>query len=204
MTASKKAELRNLSDLKPETKERLEAAVLDIFSETDFHKAGIREVAKMAGVSFSSIYNYYGSKEKLLFSCVDTWLSELCERMVDHLKGIESLKEKLRKVFWLQLDFYEKNPKVGRILFLTIPYKEWMSDETFKQKRMINIFLDEIKRGQKDNILNSTVSPEVILDIIYGFIHRRFTMWVYRGQQNNLSDNSNLLFEIVWKGICNQ
>jgi len=83
------------------------------FSEQDFHRASMREVAKKAGVSFSSIYEHFGSKEKLLFACVDNWLKVLVERMVDHLQGIEDLKEKLRKVFWLQLDYYEKKSSCG-------------------------------------------------------------------------------------------
>ena len=203
MDMGEKMEIQRPENLNPETRERLEAAVLDIFSETDFHRAGIREVAKKAGVSFSSIYNYYGSKEKLLFSCVDSWLKELCERMIDHLKGIENLKEKLRKVFWLQLDFYERNPGVGKILFLTIPYNKWMSDDTFKQRRMINLFLDVISGGQKEGSLNPNVGPEVLLDMFYGFVHRRFTMWVYRGQKENMTDNANVLFELIWKGISN-
>ena len=57
--------------LKPEVYQRLEQAVLDIFSHSDFHKANIRDVANRAGVSFSTIYKHYGSKERLVFAFVD-------------------------------------------------------------------------------------------------------------------------------------
>ena len=56
--------------LKPEVRQRLEAAVGEIFSNSDFHKANIRDVARQAGVSFSTIYTHYGSKERLLFAFV--------------------------------------------------------------------------------------------------------------------------------------
>lgn len=124
-----------LNGLKPDVKERLEAAVLEIFSESDFHKASIRDVAKKAGVSFSTIYNHYGSKERLVFAFVDVWMGKLTDRIIDHLQGIEDLKEKLRKVFWVQVDYYERHPGLGRILFMTLPMKTWMVDETFKQKK---------------------------------------------------------------------
>lgn len=94
---------------KPEIRKRLEAAVLEVFSDSDFHKANIRDVAKKAGVSFSTIYGYYGSKEGLMFAFVNECPGKLTERISDHLQGLEYLKEKLRKVFWLQLDYYEKN-----------------------------------------------------------------------------------------------
>lgn len=190
-------------DLNPQTRDRIESAVLEIFSATDFHRASIREVAKKAGVSFTSIYKYYGSKEGLLFACLDHHLYALTERLIDHLQGIAHLKEKLRKVFWVQFDFYERHPDVGRILFLTVPYKKWMDDKTFKQPKFIDLLMDILRKGQEEGTLNQEVSASVLLDFVFGFIHRRFTMWIYRGQKENLTEDANAAFEMVWRGISN-
>ena len=190
-------------ELNLETRIRLDLAVLEVFSERDFHRASIRQIAKKAGVSFTSIYKYYGSKEGLLFAYIDKCLGELTERMIDHLKGIEDLKEKIRKTFWVQLDFYERNPNVGRILFLTTPYKKWMADKTFEQNKMINVFLDVARQGQKEGILNQNVRAGVLLDFMLGLVHRSFTMWIFRGQKESLSGNANVLFEMLWRAISN-
>ena len=139
---------RRTPALRPDVHARLEKAVLEIFSESDFHKANIRDVARKAGVSFTTIYKHYGSKERLLFSFLDIWLEKLTERITDHLQGIEDLKEKMRKVYWLQLDYYERHQGLGKILFMTLPMQTWMSDQTFRQKRMINLYLEVLKRGQ--------------------------------------------------------
>ncbi|CAN2045464.1 TetR/AcrR family transcriptional regulator, fatty acid metabolism regulator protein [Candidatus Magnetomoraceae bacterium gMMP-1] len=184
-----------------EIHKRLESAVMEIFSNSDFHKANIRAVARKAGISFSTIYNYYGSKEGLLFAFVDEWLGKLTDRIIDHLKGIENLKEKLRKVFWIQLDYYEQNPGLGRILFMTLPMKTWMDDRTFQQKKMTNMFLDVLKQGQKKGILNSNVRAGVLLDFMHGFVQRSFFMWISRGQKESLSEQANILFEMIWQAI---
>jgi AcrR family transcriptional regulator len=190
-----------LPPLRPEVHARLERAVLDIFSHSDFHKANIREVAKRAGVSFSTIYKHFGSKERLVFAFVDIWLGKLTERISDHLQGIENLKEKLRKVLWLQLDYYERNPHLGRILFMTLPMATWMADETFRQKKMINLYLDVLKKGQAEGILNPDVRAGTLLDFMLGMVQRSFAMWVQRGQTGSLAAEANMLFGIVWRGI---
>jgi AcrR family transcriptional regulator len=192
-----------LSTLNPAVYKRLEAAVEDIFSNSDFHKANIRDVAKKAGISFSTIYHHFGNKEKLLFSFVDIWLGKLCDRIVDHLKGIEDLKEKMRKVFWLQLDYYERNQGLGRILFMTVPMKTWMEDETFVQAKMIRIYLDVLKKGQAEGVLNPKIGTEALLDLMMGFVQRTFFMWISRGKPQGLAEQANALFEIVWRGITN-
>ena len=190
-----------LPSLRPEVRQRLEDAVLEIFSESDFHQANIRDVAKKAAISFSTIYNHYGSKERLLFSVVDVWLGRLTDRISDHLHGIEDLKEKVRKVFWLQLDYYERHPRLGRILFMTVPMKTWMADETFQQRKMINLFLEALKDGQRRGILNPHVRAGILLDFILGIVQRSFFMWISRGQQESLAGQSNMLFEMVWRAI---
>jgi AcrR family transcriptional regulator len=190
-----------LPPLRPEVSERLEKAVLDTFSHSDFHKANIRDVAKKAGVSFSTIYKHYGSKERLVFAYVDIWLGKLTERIVDHLQGIEDLKEKMRKVLWLQLDYYERYPNLGRILFMTLPMATWMADESFRQIKMINLYLEVLKKGQADGILNPNVRAGILLDFMLGLVQRSFVMWIQRGQEGSLAAQSNNLFEMVWRGI---
>ena len=192
-----------LEELNPEVEKRLEKAVMEVFSTSDFHKASIREVAEHAGVSFTTIYKHYESKERLLFTFVNIWMSKLTDRIEDHLKGIEDPKEKLRKVFWLHLDYYERNEGLGRILFMTLPMKTWMSDRTFDQKRRVGLIIEVLKNGQKDGTINPNVRAGSLLDFMLGFIQRTFFMWILRGKQESPTQNANHLFEMVWQGLAN-
>ena len=194
--------MTTLNGINPEVLIRLETAVMEIFSSSDFHKANMRDVAKRAGISFSTIYNHFGSKERLLFAFVDKGLGKLTERIVDHLKGIQDLKEKMRKVLWLQLDYYERHPELGRILFMTVPMKTWIADDSFLQKKMINLYLDVLKEGQVRGQLNPDVRAGVLLDFMLGTVQRTFFMWVSRGQQGSLADQTSFLFDMVWRAIA--
>src|SRR3546814_8493749 len=100
------------SQLDAVTKERIEQAVLDVFSEREFHRVGLIEIARAANVSLQTIYKYYGSKEALLFSSLDIWLGKLAARMIDYLKGIQHDTERSPQVFWVTVKFSEKNPKL--------------------------------------------------------------------------------------------
>jgi len=191
-----------LNDLNDDIHKRLERAVLDVFSSSDFHKASIRDIANRAGVSFTTIYKHYGSKERLVFAFVDIWMGKLTDRIIDHLHGIENLKEKLRKVFWLQLDYYERHEKFGRIIFMTLPMKTWMVDKTFAQPRMMSLMIDVLRQGQDEGILNPNVRTRVLLDFFMGFVQRSFFMWILRGKEESLADEANVMFEMVWQGMA--
>jgi AcrR family transcriptional regulator len=192
-----------LDELNPEVRERLEKAVMEIFSTADFHKASIRVIAEKAGVSFTTIYKHYGSKERLLFAFVNIWMADLTDRIADHLNGIEDLKEKLRKVFWLHLDYYERNEGLGRILFMTLPMQTWMTDESFDQKKRVGLIIGVLKQGQKQGIINPNIRAGLLLDFMLGFIQRLFFMWIIRGKQGSLVKDAHDLFEMVWQGMAN-
>jgi len=192
-----------LDELNPEVQERLEKAVMDIFSTSDFHKASIRVIAEKAGVSFTTIYKHYGSKERLLFVFVNIWMGKLTDRIGDHLNGIEDIKDKLRKVFWLHLDYYERHEGLGRILFMTLPMKTWMTDESFDQKKRVDLIISVLKEGQRLGIINPYVRAGSLLDFMLGFIQRSFFMWIIRGKQGSLVAEANDLFEMVWQGMAN-
>ena len=189
--------------LNSEIQRNLEEAVLDIFSNGDFHQANMRAIARRVGISFGTIYKYYGSKEKLLFSFIDKWMSELADRQIDHLKGIEDLKEKIRKIIWIQLDYYERNPKVGKIIFMSVPLRSWMKDKSFIKKEFMDIFLQVFREGQAKGYLNPNVRPGKFLDFLFGVIIRSFTMLIYRGQKEKFSNQANEMFEMIWRSISN-
>ena len=143
------------------------------------------------------------SKEQLLFAFVNEWLTDLINRIIDHLQGLENIKEKLRKILWIQLEYYEKNPNVGQIIMMTVPLKTWMKDETFKQEKMTGIFLQVLREGQEKGCLDPKFPTRVLLDIIHGMVGRAFTMWIYRGQKESLTSQEGLLFEMIWRAIAN-
>ncbi len=183
--------------------ERLGNTILEVFSESDFHAVGIRDIAQKAGVSFATIYKHYGNKEHLVFAFVDIWMGRLTDRIIDHLQGMADLKEKLRKIFWLQLEYYERHSDFAKIIFMTLPMKTWMSDESFEQHRMFNLLMDVLRQGQEEGVLNDDVDTRILLDFMLGFVQRSFIMWVQRGQKDSLADQTDIMFDMIWRGIVN-
>ena len=68
---------------------------------------------------------------------------------------------------------------------------------------MINMYLEVMRNGQREGILNPHVRAGVLLDFMLGIVQRAFTMWISRGQQGRLTDQATTLFEMVWRAISN-
>lgn len=183
---------------------RLNPVIIKTFSENDFHCVDMKSIAAAAAMSFSTIYKYFGNKEKLLFWFIAQWVAELNTQAINAMQGEKSLKEKLYERLKVHLNFYERNPDIGRIIFMTVPLATWMKDESYASTQPMKVLLKEIKRGQDIAELRSDVDSTVILDAYSGTFNRAFLMWEYRKRSYSLSSQLDAIFQVLWDGIRSQ
>lgn len=203
-SSESKAEGGSSGRIDPATRARIEQAVLDIFSEREFHRVGLIEIARGANVSLQTLYKYYGSKEALLFSGLDSWLGQLAARMIDHLQGIEDYKERLRKVFWVTLDFFDKNPKVAQIVMSSVYVNTWRKQENYQNPALFGTFIKVLQEGRQKGVLTDEVDEKILLDYIMGVLGRLVQMHIHRGQKEPLTAQANVLFGMLWRAIARQ
>ena len=89
---------------KAKTRIKILEASVDIISEKGFKSASMREIARHAGVGDATIYNYFPSKEKLLYG----YCEHVQHQVMESLRQIEdfheySLQEQLQQFAETQL-----------------------------------------------------------------------------------------------------
>ena len=190
-----------LSSMRADTLKRIEQAVLTLFSSRDFHEVTLLDVAKEAHVSLQTIYKYFGSKEVLVYAMLDVMLGRLAERMIDHLQGIDDARERLRKTFWVTLDYMDKHPAVMMLLFTAVPVSRHQNIRIYESPELMTAFLGVFKDGQARGVLNRRVSAKVLLDVFMGIIGRVVLMHIVRREKQPLIDQFDGLFHIVWRAL---
>jgi AcrR family transcriptional regulator len=191
----------NPKDMRKATLERVEKAVLELFTTRDFNNVALIEVARTANVSLQTIYKYFGSKEQLVAYVLDATLSRLAHRMIDHLEGIEDYRERLRKTLWVMLDYFDKHPKVILLLTVSIPASQYQDLPVYESPELMGAFLGMLKEGQQKGVFNSTVSSKMLLDVFMGVFGRVAQMHFLRKEQNRLIDQFDDLFAILWGAL---
>jgi AcrR family transcriptional regulator len=190
-----------LSSMRPDTLLRIERAVLALFSEQDFHEVSLIDVAKSANVSLQTIYKYFGSKEVLVYAMLDVMLGRLAARMIDHLQGIDDARERLRKTFWVTLDYMDKHPAVMMLLFTAVPVSRHQNIRIYESPELMGALLGVLKDGQSRGVLNAEVSSKILLDVFMGVIGRVVLMHIVRREKTSLLDQFDALFGIVWRAM---
>ena len=92
---------------KEKTKIKILQSAVDLIIEKGFDNASLREMAKNAGVSNPTIYNYFPSKEKLLYA----YIEQKHKEAVATIQEIEdfhtyTLREQLQTLIETELELY--------------------------------------------------------------------------------------------------
>jgi AcrR family transcriptional regulator len=190
-----------LQAMRAETLQRVEAAVLALFSSRDFNEVNLVDVARSANVSLQTIYKYFGSKEALVYTVLDLMLRRLAARMLDHLQGIDDVRERLRKTFWVMLDYVDREPAVIQLLGTALPVARHRNIQIYESPELMDAFLGVLKDGQRRGVLNDKVSSKILLDVFMGILSRVVMMHLYRGEKTSLLHRFDELFEIVWRAM---
>lgn len=190
-----------LGSMRADTLARIEKAVLTLFSTRDFHEVTLLDVAKEAHVSLQTIYKYFGSKEVLVYAMLDVMLGRLADRMIDHLQGIDDARERLRKTFWVTLDYMDKHPAVMMLLFTAVPVSRHQNIGIYESPELMGAFMGVFKDGQARGVLNRRVSAKILLDIFMGIIGRVVLMHIVRREKQSLLDQFDELFHILWRAL---
>ena len=202
MNIDKQASGRRKTPLLPEKlRNRLYPVVLDLFSRKDFHQVNMREICKLSGLSLSTVYKYFPSKEALLFTILDQKISEIGVLMKTHLEGLESTKEIFRKVFWVTMDYYDKNPGVAITAFITVPMRSWMREASYRRKDALEIMIQATKHGHERKEIDPALSHRQIMALYYMFCHRQIQLWYFHGRKWKLVDTVPRFFNLFWKSV---
>ncbi len=92
---------------KEKTRINILGAAVDLIIQKGFENASLREMAKAAGVSNPTIYNYFPSKEKLLYAYIELKHQEAREAL-EAIDGFETftLREQLQTLVETELELY--------------------------------------------------------------------------------------------------
>ena len=121
--------------------------------------------------------------------------------MKTHLEGLESTKEIFRKVFWVTMDYYDKNPGVAITAFITVPMRSWMREASYRRKDALEIMTRATKHGHEREEIDPALSHRQIMALYYMFCHRQIQLWYFHGRKWKLVDTVPRFFNLFWKSV---
>lgn len=163
-------------------KERIQSAALSLFSEQGYLKTTISQIAREADLGTGTVYNYFKSKEEIIFSLIDEGLPENIDELDNIINSADSsIAESVYMfidVYLKSFSFYNKTiwrEVMGTAFLRNLPIMNQIEkvDGHFLEKllALFNKF-----KGQ--GVLNKSIETRDIVKIIYDLLVLKITRFI--------------------------
>lgn len=197
MSAQSKAEAR---------KEQILAAAEKTFAQKGFHESTIAEIAKVAGVSEGTIYEYFSTKEGLLFSIPEAFTKKMRRWLKFNLQLIRGASHKLRAIVYLHLNIYQENPDYAQITLLILKGNlNFRKTEGYRLVReSFQTTTQVIEEGMASGEFRSDINPYLVRSVLMGAVDHLAVNWLYSDRKYQLLDAVDPVLDLVMEGLLSQ
>ena len=178
-------------------------AAQNIFAKKGFQAATVSDIAKKARVSEATIYEYFSSKEELLFSIPAETIRQYHEKNREILPHIQGAANKLRFLIHRHLGLYADNPDYATVVMLILKgNRNFLKTDAYtivqsSARNYIQVFEEGIQNGE----FRSDINPYLVRALIWGSIEHLVTRKSLLGKPDDLLALVDDIYNTIFTGI---
>ena len=188
-----------------ERKEQILRAAEKLFARKGYPETTIVDIVKEAKISEATLYEYFSSKEELLFSIprgLTLMEKEKLEFILAHVRGV---KAKIRCFIYHYLWIWQTHPDYTSIALLQLRQNRNFSktEEWHIIRDFLRTLIPDIKNGIENGELKPETNPELVLTMMLSTIEYLAVNWILHGKPENLLDYVDPITDQLLGGIVN-
>lgn len=196
--------LRELNKL--EKRQRIRAAVRELFSRHGYETATLRQIAVRAHVALGTLFNYAQDKRDLVFLIFNEELAVVADEALKSAQKQDLLLEKLLGICRPHYKFFAKNPALSRILLKDMTfYSEGKQAAEFQRirGRLFSGIIDVVQAAQQDGQIRSDEEAELIARHFFLVFIGALRWWIAGRKPSPAEGMADLkrLFELQINGL---
>ncbi len=197
-TQQERADKRN-----PQREARIIESALKVIGGKGFEATTISDICREAKVSESTLYEYFNSKEDVLFSIPNLYSKRILEERNTILPYLVGARIKLRVLVHMSLEVYEKNPHYASVVLLTLKgNRSFLKTATYRLIRdAYRTLLDILHEGIEEGVFRDDFDVYLVRNMILGFIEHLTIQWLLLGRPKNLVEQKDMVYDIILKSI---
>jgi TetR/AcrR family fatty acid metabolism transcriptional regulator len=186
-----------------ERESRILEAALELFGTRGFEATTVSAICEAAGVSEATLYDYFESKEQVLFSIAERYTQREMERLAHLRDYVRDPREKLRVVIQAYLEFYERNPLYTSVALLALKAnRNFTQSAAYEAVRAATRpIVEAFREGVEVGIFRSDIDGHLVRNLLLGFVEHLTTQWIVTGRPEHISQYRDTIHEMVMRAI---
>jgi AcrR family transcriptional regulator len=187
-------------DRSKRTEQQILNAALRVFARDGISRARIADIAAEAGISTSTLYEYYKSKEDLAYDVPMSHLAAFFEEYRQAVADKSGARERLLLYLSMSADYAREHAEWARLLYLEIWPSVFINDTDLRHSidDFSRVLVHLVNQGIAEGIWPKR-NPYQTAAILVGGLNQVIITWLLYRQPRNLTKAGN---EIVERILC--
>jgi AcrR family transcriptional regulator len=176
---------------------------LKVFGEKGFEATTIAAISKAANISEGTLYEYFASKEEVLFAIPKLYTRRELERITDIAHYIHHPAEKIRMIIQAYLEFYENNPLYTSVALLTLKgNRRFLNSPAYSIiKATTGHIVKAFNEGVEAGFFRDDIDGFLVRNMVLGFIEHLTIQWLMIERPNKISQYRDTIFDMIIRAI---
>jgi len=190
------------NDLQKGRRDSIISLSTSLFSKKGFNNSTISEIANLVGIAESTIYEYFNSKEEILFTIPKTEL-ELFLLNLEELVSPKGPANRLKKVVWNQLHFFQNHREYTTVLLIDLrPNPRFYRSPAYElMKKYSKVLLNIIEEGKREGNFRQSLNGRLVRDMIFGTLDHIVLPWIIFKRRTGLTEKNEELCDLFLNAI---
>ncbi|WNF35840.1 TetR/AcrR family transcriptional regulator [Bacillaceae bacterium IKA-2] len=184
------------------TKEKITEVALQLFEQKGYHAVTVDKIVKMSGTSKGTFYHYFKSKDELLYTIHDYFITYVLDKATEAYEQWETPTERINaiiKSFVMMFDVYRPHVTVfyQESLYLAPEYFDNIKNKRDQYKKMMFKVVEEgIEQGE----FRKEMPVPIASMAIFGMINWTYK-WYKTNGQYSVQEIGNIYADFVLHSI---
>jgi TetR/AcrR family transcriptional regulator, fatty acid metabolism regulator protein len=176
---------------------------LRVFGEKGFEETTISAISKAAQISDATIYEYFSSKEEVLFSIPKFYTQREFDRIREIGRFIQCPKERMRGIIQAYLEFYEKNRLYTSVVMLSLKgNRNFLKSDAYKIIREASrTIVDTFSEGVEKGVFRDDIDPYLFRNMVLGFIEHLTIQWLLVERPASITEHRDQIFDMCMRAV---
>jgi TetR/AcrR family fatty acid metabolism transcriptional regulator len=173
------------------------------FAEKGFHDTTISEIARLANASEATIYEYFESKEELLFTIPIDFTRKFLDETDYIMRYVKGAENKLRALIHHRIDQMVTNERYAQITTSILKSnRNFLKTEAYRlvQKSARN-WTKVLQEGIDNGEFRPEIKTYIVRAMIWGTIEHLVIRKAVLGEPKDMSEYLEDIIDVIIKGI---
>jgi len=185
-------------------REQICQAALQAFAQNGFHETNLRQITKLSGLAYGSIYDYVKTKDDILYLICDSILSDLSRRVEEAAKSSSDPVKQIEAIIRATMDHTDEYRDAVILIWQeskVMKLSGHLPEMLKKERGYLNIITEVLERGKQ---LGVFIFRDPAITILVNILPLMSSAWAVRRWnlgRISKSEYTDMIIDLVLQGI---